>query len=269
MNSGLTNNTVKFRFRFFQNVLILYISRLKKTCLDIYTFRFSKFINGSIQLNIMFNPFSVTGAVDDAKKNRSLGKSVVVNVIAGVLVLVGLVITFAVNPLLGAVGGAVTGVIAGVGAIIGLLVGELILGWVYSLAVGVIGGKGSLYEGFTALTYPTYVLALGWLVASVLGLIPLVGPLLALLVGLIFGAIGVATFFRVTKDLFALDYVATLVAVGVLVLALSVAGVFAAGTAFTQLGGLLGSTGGLTGAGAANPLAGLGGLGALNLPTGY
>lgn len=208
----------------------------------------------------MFNPFSVTGAVNDAKKDRSLGKSVVVNVVAGVLVLVGLVITFAVNPLFGGpASGAVAGLIAGVAAIVGLLVGELILGWVFSLAVDVLGGKGSLYEGFTALTFPTYVLALGWLVASVVGLVPLVGPVLSLLVGLVFGAIGVATFFRVTKDLFALDYVTTLVAAGVLLLALGVAGAFAAGTALTQFSGLLSGAGGLPGAG-------LPGLGGSSLP---
>ena len=206
----------------------------------------------------MFNPFSVTGAVNDAKKDRSLGKSVVVNVIAGVLILVASVISLGVA---GGVNGAIVGVITGVVAIVSLLVGELILGWVYSLAVDVLGGKGSLYEGFTALTYPTYVLALGWLVASVLGLLNLallgVGSILAMLVGLIFGAIGVATFFRVTKELFSLDYVATLLAVSVLVLALGVASAFAAGSMLPSLGSLL--SGGLPGLGGTTglPLAGL------------
>jgi len=186
----------------------------------------------------MFNPFSVTGAVNDAKKNRSLGKSVVVNVVAGALLLVASVISFGVT---GGVNGAVTGVLLGVVTLVALLVSQLVLGWVFSLAVDVIGGKGSLYEGFTSLTYPTYVLALGWLVASVLGLLNLVVPLLgsglASLVGLVFGAIGVATFFRVTKELFALDYVATLLAVAVLSLALVFAGSFVGASVATSLAG--------------------------------
>ncbi len=168
---------------------------------------------------VLTNPLQIVAFLQQHAKSRNLGESVVTNVVAGVLFLVSLVVLLG-----GTLGtdGLVLGLIGGFGLLVGLLIGSLVLGWIYSIALGVLGGKkATLYEGFTTLTLSVYPVAMGFLALSVLttigiltgnGIAVLVLGALGALALAVTAVIGSATFYRATKDLFVVDYITAYIA---------------------------------------------------------
>jgi hypothetical protein len=208
---------------------------------------------------VLTNPLEIVAFLQQHAKSRNLGESVVTNVVAGVLFLVSLVVLLG-----GASGGALLGVavMAGVAIIVALLVGSLVLGWIYSVALGILGGKkSSLYEGFTTLTLSVYPVAFGFLIFSILTTIGvLTGNGIAILVlgalgGLaiaVTAVIGSATFYRATKDLFVVDYITAYIAGTIFGVAVLIALLPALGPFLTSVG-----LSGATGSGGLSPLLGL------------
>lgn len=208
-------------------------------------------------------------AFKEAKKN-SLGKSVAVLLVVAILLTVTAVVfswrtVGSLTPLLsalpipglaanlGAVGGQVLGLVA-VSTFIVVLLGGLFLGWVYQIVLKALGGKGGLVEGVSVLAYSSVPLAVGSLLAVLVGFIP--HTLIATLVGFIlfaaFAALGFAAVYRGTKDLFGVDTITAFVAVTV----------FGTVVASALFGSLL-LSGGLSNLGALGGLGGLGSLGGL------
>jgi hypothetical protein len=101
-----------------------------------------------------------------------------------------------------------------------IFAGLIILGYVVSVSTNILGGKGSYYEGFTAVTYAMAAPSIGVLISAVVSFIPYFGVFASLLVLLVTIAVGISTLFRGIKELFKTDMIITLIVVIVVSLSL-------------------------------------------------
>lgn len=177
-------------------------------------------------------------ALMQAKKEKSLGLSVGLLVVAAVLFAIFVAVAgqnFASSiSLLGQgtaarLAGALAGALA-LTAFVLVFVGGLFYGYIVQLVMNTLGGKGQYFEGLTPVAYTSFLVSVGMLVGWILSNIPTIGAVLGAAVAVIFGALGIAAFFRGVKELFGVDYLTALI--GSLVIQSSVLVLFFALTMF-------------------------------------
>lgn len=163
-------------------------------------------------IDILRNP---AGAFAAAKKRKSTGRTVRAllesALIAGI---VGIVLAWNAGPLLAA-GLAIT-------LFVVVLVFALVFAYIVRIAALTLGGKGSYHEGLTVVSYALVPITLGMLIAALLSLVPYAGILGALAMAALF-ALGLSALYRGIKDLFGVDYIASLLVVSIVTISLIVA----------------------------------------------
>jgi hypothetical protein len=102
----------------------------------------------------------------------------------------------------------------------------VILGWTVHVAAVNLGGKGSYYEGLTAITYSLLPFSVGMLIVALLGYIPAIGRLLGSLAVFPTIAATLSLLYRSVKELYRTDMVVSLVTVSVMLTAVLVGIVF-------------------------------------------
>jgi len=164
-------------------------------------------------------------AIAIAKKRASYGDAL------GTLIVDGIIMAIATAIFITQIGAMSSlGVIEGQGlgmAAIGMFVltflGGLFFALLVNLVTNTLGGNGDYLHGLTTTAYTLAAPAIGFLATAIFFVIPWVGPIIGLLALSIGIALGVATLYRAIKDLYATDMVTSLVAVGILMLAITAA----------------------------------------------
>lgn len=87
----------------------------------------------------------------------------------------------------------------------------LFVAYLLKLAVNVLGGNGKYYSGLTSLTLGMVAPAVGFLLFSLLILIPTVGMVLGFLVAATAIALGLSTTLRTIKEMFKVDTLTAIV----------------------------------------------------------
>jgi len=102
--------------------------------------------------------------------------------------------------------GSVMGLEAIVATFVMGIVLTLFFGYLMTLAMKILGGKGDFYHGLTVLVYTVYPLSLGALVMSIVSLTAsLIAMLLGLIIVSVLAVMSFAMFFRTIMDLFRVD----------------------------------------------------------------
>jgi len=128
---------------------------------------------------------------------------------------------------LGAMLGQGLGMVA-VSVFVLTFVGGLFFALLTKLVVNTLGGKGDYVHGLTVDAYSLAAPSVASLVTAIFFAVQWVGPIVGFLALSLGIALGISTFYRAIKELFATDMITALVAVGVLMLALTVAFAFMA-----------------------------------------
>lgn len=125
-----------------------------------------------------------------------------------------------------------------------IFVGGLFIGWLVTLAANTLGAKGGLFEGITSVTFPMLYLSFGFLLSSLLSLIP--NPVATMLLSfasvMIFGVIAYATMFRAVKEFFGVDILTSFIIVTI-IFGVSVFAVYAVALGGMASSSLMGQTG--------------------------
>lgn len=189
--------------------------------------------------------------LDGFKKSKELGKSVTTLLVAAVILTIAVAISWwAVNTAATTAGLGALSALKGaqpvnllVGVFLSVFLGGLFLGWILAEVMRVLGGKGSLHEGVTVLSFSALPVAIGTLLAVLVSHVPyaLMGAtaaftvlqVIALVLYSAFAAMGFAGVYRGTKDLFHVSDVTAFVGLGLLVL------VFGAALAIVPAGSAL------------------------------
>lgn len=151
-------------------------------------------------------------AVDAAARKRRLGESITVLLIAAVFMAIAVALMFtSLGSVLGelAMGGAA---IAAVMVFLIVLIGGLIIGFFLQKLMEALGTKADYYAGVSSIAYSMMPLATGVLIAGILGLIPIVGIVLALLIATPFILMGAATMYYSMKTFFRTDMITAMIA---------------------------------------------------------
>lgn len=141
--------------------------------------------------------------IKNAKKDKDLGKSILLMLLGGVLLSIGVMLAPK-----GAMGNAVPqAALWGVSLIViaFTFIWSLLLGLMVQLAFSLLTGKGEYYHAFTPLAYSIYIGSIGILAFALLSYIPFIGAPLGGL-ALLFSVI-LATFFayRLYMEYYGLD----------------------------------------------------------------
>lgn len=188
----------------------------------------------------MTNLFNIEAVVKNKKEN--LGMSVAVLLIAAVLFTAAGTVAWWVldQPAAKALAGStfaafhslpLLNAVAGVFLVVFL--GGLFLAFIHKSILKNLGGKGRYYNGLTAVAYSAFPVALGSLLAAIVGWLPLVAGLplvasqvlqfVAFILFAVLAAWGFSAFYRATKDLFSVDAVTSFVGVALLALVMATA----------------------------------------------
>ena len=174
-----------------------------------------------------------------AKKEKALGKSVGVLALDWILIAIALYLSatlagsLAGLPLLGSFGaflsaGGATATAAATTFVVGLI-GSLFLAYPLQIVMSALGGKGKYFEALTPISYSLLVASVGLLVAAILSYIPSgVGAILAFVVLAVTLPLSLAVLIRGVKDMWKVDWLATLIGLGVFALGVGAAGISAA-----------------------------------------
>lgn len=163
--------------------------------------------------------------VEKLKEEIILEKSVGIMALSGVIVALASAVAMDLldaMPITLTGSGIVTNILAlsaielAVASFFMVFIGGLFFGWITKLVMVVLGGEGGYFEGLTAVAYPSLVVSLGALVAVLLSYVPAVGTALAFIVITVFFAVGYASIYRLTKDLFEVNMITAFVGVSVI-----------------------------------------------------
>jgi len=157
-------------------------------------------------------------AIAEAKKEKSLVKSIGTLVAVAVLLALAIGIAAPTIPSLAAMGTA-----ASVAMFIVVLIGGLFLGWIVKVAITTLGGTGKYFEGLTVVSYSTLPISVGAVIAAIVFFLPVLGILIGFAVLVFFSVLGVAMMYRAIKDLFRTDMITAFVGVSVIVLGITIA----------------------------------------------
>ena len=96
----------------------------------------------------------------------------------------------------------------------------MLIGWVVNIVATMLGGKGSYFDGLTAVTYSSVFLSTGLFLASAIIYVPIAGLLLSAIILLPAFAAGFASFYRGIKEMYKTDTITAFVTVSVTTLTL-------------------------------------------------
>lgn len=199
---------------------------------------------------LIFDPGS---AIADGKRGRSMMKTVTLLLINWIVAAISVAI---VGSTAGAAFGpfsTIVGQIGGMAAVavaVGGILLTLFIALLLQLTMNALGSKGGYWEGLSTLTYATWPLAIGGLIATLLAMFGgVAGIFISTLILAILGVLSAAIVFRSVKEMFGADYVTTLIALGIIGIGMGLAAAAATGAAaatlalnFTKLLGLLGGS---------------------------
>jgi hypothetical protein len=190
----------------------------------------------------MFNTiFSPLTAIDAAKKERNMTKTMWMLVVSSLLMgVAALIIALQLGTEI------VISILILVGFAIGIFLSNLFNAWIYQFTINTISGKGTYYDTLTALTNSAFVMSVGIFIASILLLIPLFGVIFALILVLLTMILAYAVLIRTLTFLSGADLLSVIVGMGVIVMASLVTAYLAALITVLALGSMpLAATGGL------------------------
>ena len=96
----------------------------------------------------------------------------------------------------------------------------MLIGLVVNIVATMLGGKGSYFDGLTAVTYSSVFLSTGLFLASAIIYVPIAGLLLSAIILLPAFAAGFASFYRGIKEMYKTDTITAFVTVSVTTLTL-------------------------------------------------
>lgn len=96
----------------------------------------------------------------------------------------------------------------------------MLIGWVVNIVATMLGGKGSYFDGLTAVTYSSVFLSTGLFLGSAIIFVPVAGLLLSAIILLPAFAAGFASFYRGIKEMYKTDTITAFVTVSVTTLTL-------------------------------------------------
>jgi len=218
-------------------------------------------------LNILLNPVQ---AIQQAKTEKSLVKSIIVALLAGIVsAIAGIVTTL---PVLALASKSVDPTNVIIGAVIGFAIGVLtvliltiVSGFLTSKVMSVLGGTGGFFEGLTVSAYSGIISAVGVLILTIFssistqitksgfislqvsGLLGMLVLLIGLVIAIIILAISIATAYKAMKELFSTDYITVIVAMTVMFTAAIIVMYLLVITSIMGMVGSIGSTMGAVG----------------------
>ena len=164
-------------------------------------------------------------AIADGKKERSMKTT-------GILLLINWIVAAISVYIIGNTLGTTFGPFNTIAGYIGMATGTVAIGGILltafialmlQLTMNALGGKGGYWEGLSTLTYATWPLAVGGLVASILLLGGVWGIFISTLVLAILGVLSAAILFRSVKEMFGVEYLTVLIGLGIIGIGMSIA----------------------------------------------
>ncbi len=152
-------------------------------------------------------------AIMEAKKRPNRGEAVKALASAGLAIAIATILSLWRS---GVVPDMQVIAASGVAVFLVILFGGLFVSYLLTLVARILGGKGNITHGATAVAYSFAAPSLGLLVASVLLFVPLVGGIIAFLVIAVTLVVGSATLYRGVKEMFSTDMITAFVTVSVL-----------------------------------------------------
>lgn len=178
-----------------------------------------------------------------SKREENLGKSVGILVVSAILFAIAAMIAFYGAQQFSKLIPSEIAILgyAGIGGGMFLLIflGGLFYGWLLQLIMNVFTGKGKYLDGLTVIAYSSLPVSIGAIIAVIVGLIPWIGSVISFAVMAIFGVIGYALAYQLTRSLFESDMITAFVAIIVLTGATALAVSISAVTGISVLKGLL------------------------------
>lgn len=203
-------------------------------------------------LDILFSPLD---AIASAKTERNTGKTVLVLFVASLLASLNIFIT--TKKFSG------TNLALAFGILIGVFLLTLFIALLLQLALHILSQRGGYYEALTTLSYGFFIMSCGYLISSIIELIPSTGIFLRIIVSVLSGLVLLLAFImsnavmlRTAVELFQTDlftvivalmivYIATFLTIYLVIIKTLFASLFgmAGGLGSSPLGGGLPTTG--------------------------
>lgn len=159
-------------------------------------------------IDILFNPLQ---AIASAKTERNTGKTILVLFIASLLA--------SLNTYIKAEKISGPHVAVAFGILIGLFLLTLFVALLLQLSLHILSQKGGYFEALTTLSYGFFIMSCGYLISSIIGLIPSTGVFLTIVVIVLSGLVLLLTFImsnvvmlRTAVELFQTDLFTVIVA---------------------------------------------------------
>ena len=200
-------------------------------------------------LNILFSPL---GAIASAKKERNIGKTILILFVASILASLNIFITTK----------SFSGINFALGVLIGTFLLTLLIALLLQLSLYVLSQRGGYFEALTTLTYGFFIISCGYLVSSLIGLIPstnmyltIIGSALSGLVLLLTFVMSNAVMLRTAMELFDSGLFTVIIALIVIYIAVFwTIYLVVLNTLFVSMLGTFGMLGGMGGLGTSLPL---------------
>ncbi|HDD56988.1 MAG: hypothetical protein DRN09_00580 [Thermoplasmata archaeon] len=165
--------------------------------------------------------------IEEVKKEGNLSTPIIYLLIAGILTAISLAI------LSYSVGGTISSEtklaqllsnpgIAAAGGFLIVFVGGLLGGLYYMLVMRALKTESDYFAGVATIAHTAMPASLGFLILSVLSLIPMVGITIGVVISLIFFALSAGTLYNATREFFETDMVTALVGVSAFALSMIV-----------------------------------------------
>lgn len=203
-------------------------------------------------IDILFNPLE---AITSAKTERNTGKTILVLFVASLLASLNIFIT--TKKFSG------TNFALAFGMLIGVFLLTLFVALLLQLSLHILSQRGGYFEALTTLSYGFFIMSCGYLISSIIGLIPSTGIFLTIIVSVLSGLVLLLTFImsnavmlRTAVELFQTDlftvivaliivYIATFLTIYLVIIKTLFASLFgmAGGLGASPLGGGLPTTG--------------------------
>ena len=134
-------------------------------------------------LDILFNPLK---AIALAKTERSTGKTILVLFVASLLASLNIfIITKKISG---------TNFAFAFGILIGVFLLTLFLALLLQLSLHILSQRGGYFEALTTLSYGVFIMSCGYLISSIIELIPSTGIFLTIIVSILSGLVLLLTF---------------------------------------------------------------------------
>jgi hypothetical protein len=157
-------------------------------------------------------------AIALAKKRGGIGDALGALALAGIIGGAGASIALVqIGPRAGLAELALQFLASGAAAVFLLvLIGGLFVSFILTIILNTLGGRGKLADGLTAVAYSLAAPSIGLLAAALLSFVPLAGAILAFAVLAAALALGAATLYRATTELFGANMITAFVAFSIL-----------------------------------------------------